>query len=165
MTKQGRTRRAIGVSLMTMTLLLSAVAPAAAGSAAVVTSGDFSTFAAGTAAGYDIAGHATMVRNRNQTTVTIHVTGLTPGEVYASHVHNQACAEGAAGGHFKQDPLGGATPPNEIWPGDGAFSPNAAGIANQNATVAYFANSDARSVVVHWKTNGAAPKVACADLS
>lgn len=153
------------MSLTAMVLLLSAVTPAVAESGAVVTSGDFSTFAAGTAAGYDVAGHATMVRNRNQTTVTIHVTGLLSGEVYVSHVHDQACADDAAGGHFKQDPLGGSTPPNEIWPGDGAFSPNAAGIANQNTTVAYFANSDARSVVVHWKTGGAAPKIACADLS
>ena len=63
-----------------MVLLLSAVTPAVAESGAVVTSGDFSTFAAGTAAGYDIAGHATMVHNRNQTMVTIHVTGLVPGE-------------------------------------------------------------------------------------
>lgn len=156
--------RAIATALMTMTLLATLV-PAAAGGGALVTQGEFSTFAAGGDAGYDIGGHATMVRNANQTKVTVHVTGLTPGETYVSHVHNQACADGDAGGHFKQDPLGASEPPNEIWPGDGAFSPNQAGIANQKAAVAYFANSDAVSVVIHWKTGGVAPKVACADLS
>jgi len=165
MTYQRRMWRATATTLMTMTLVLTALTPVAAGNGGVVPRGDFTTLAAGTADGYDVAGHATMVRNANQTKVTIHVTGLVPGETYVSHVHNQACADDDAGGHFKQDPLGGSTPPNEIWPGGGTFSPTAAGIANQNATVAYFANSDARSVVVHWKTNGAAPKIACADLS
>ncbi len=147
------------------TAMLATVAGTASAGGAVVTNGQFSTFSAGGAAGYDIGGHATMVRNANKTKVTIHVTGLTPGASYVSHVHNQACANGDAGGHFKQDPAEAAEPPNEIWPGNGVFSPNAAGIANEKATVHYFANSDARSVVVHWKTADAAPKVACADLS
>lgn len=150
-------------ALVAAALLAATVVPALAGGG-VVTSGDFSTFAAGGAADYHISGHAMMVRNSNKTKVSIHVTGLTPGEYYVSHVHNQACADAEAGGHFKQDHTGSAEPPNEIWPGDGVFSPNPAGIANRNATVDYFANSDARSVVVHWKTEGAAPKIACADL-
>jgi len=154
--------------LMVTVALVTAMVATAAGTAsaggAVVTDGEFSTFAAGGAAGYDIGGHATMVRNSNKTRVTIHVTGLVPGESYVSHVHNQACDDGDAGGHFKQDAAGVSVPPNEIWPGNGAFSPNAAGIANEKATVPYFANSDARSVVVHWKTSNGAPKVACADL-
>lgn len=145
--------------------MVGTVGGTAAAGGAVVTTGDFATFAAGGAAGYDIGGHATMVRNANKTFVAIHVTGLTPGEEYVSHVHNQACADGDAGGHFTQDAAGEPVPPNEIWPGDGVFTPNAAGIANQNATVSYFANSDARSVVVHWKTATGSPKIACADLS
>lgn len=157
-------RGSLLTALFTAALLTATVVPASAGGA-VVTSGDFSTFAAGGAAGYDVGGHATMVRNGNKTKVSIHVTGLTPGEDYVSHVHNQACADGEAGGHFKQDQDGSAEPPNEIWPGNGVFSPNPAGIANRNTTVDYFANSDARSVVVHWKTDGSSPKIACADLS
>jgi len=147
------------------TAMLATYGGAALAGGAAVTDGDFSTFADGGSAGLDVAGHATMVRNANKTRVSIHVTGLVPGESYVSHVHNQACEDGDAGGHFKQDPLGASEPPNEIWPGNGAFSPNAAGIANQNTTVPYHANDDARSVVVHWKTATGAPKVACADLS
>ena len=156
-------RTAAAVTLLSTAALVATVVPAAAGGA-VVTQGDFSTFSAGGEAGYDIGGHATMVRNANRTKVTIHVTGLTPGESYVSHVHNQACDNGDAGGHFKQDHAGASTPPNEIWPGNGAFSANAAGVTNQRATAGYFANEDAVSVVVHWKTAEGAPKIACADL-
>lgn len=160
--KRNLTRFMATVALVT-TMVGAVVATASAGPAEV-TNGQFATFAAGGDAGYDIGGQATMVRNANMTRVAIHVTGLIPGESYVSHVHNQACADGDAGGHFKQDAAGISEPPNEIWPGDGAFSPNPAGIANERATVAYFANSDARSVVVHWKTSNGAPKIACADL-
>jgi hypothetical protein len=157
--------RAIATSVMTMMLLVAAVTPVMADGGGLVTRGDFASFASGPAAGYDISGHAVMVRNANMTKVTIHVAGLNPGEAYVAHVHDQPCAVGDAGGHFKQDPLGASEPPNEIWPGGGVFSPNAAGIANQQATVAYRAAGDARSVVVHWKSDAGAPKIACADLS
>lgn len=148
-----------------ITAMVAGVATTASAGRAEVTNGQFATFAAGGEAGYDVGGHATMVRNANMTRVAVHVTGLVPGETYVSHVHNQACADGDAGGHFKQDAAGISQPPNEIWPGNGTFSPNAAGVANENATVAYFANNDAVSVVVHWKTSNGAPKIACADLS
>lgn len=154
-------RRPVLVTVLAMALSAALTVPALAGGS-VVTRGDFNTFADGAG---DIGGHAQMVRRANGTTkVTIHVTGLDPGATYVSHVHKQACADGAAGAHFKQDPDGAAAPPNEIWPGNGEFTPNRAGIANVQATADYFANPDAISVVVHIRAGATSPKVACADL-
>ena len=89
---------------------------------------------------------------------TMHVEGLLPNTAYGSHVHQQACADGDADGHYKFDPTGPAAPPNEIWPG---FTTNAAGVGNGNATVYETAGAAAVSVVVH-APGGA--KIACADL-
>ena len=150
------------VAVLVVMFTAAVALPALAGGS-VVTRGDFAPFPAGDG---DIGGHAQMVRRANGTTkVSIHVTGLDPDATYVSHVHNQACDDGQAGGHFRQDPFGAIFPPNEIWPGDGEFAPNRAGVANERATVDYFANSDAVSVVLHVRANGTSPKVACADLS
>jgi hypothetical protein len=130
-----------------------------------VTRGDFHAFAAG--AGLPIGGHAEMVRRADGTTfVSIHVSGLTAGGQYASHVHKQRCETGAADGHFQQDgPAAGATPPNEIWLAGGPFNANSGGNANENATVGYRAHADAVSVVVHdLSLPTTANKVACANL-
>jgi hypothetical protein len=156
------------VALVALVGLVSGALIAASGgsaSGAEVTRGDFHAFAAG--AGLDISGHAQMVRDADGTTiVTIHVAGLVSGRPYASHVHKLACGVSNADGHFQQVPGAGSTPPNEIWLGDGPFSANSGGIANENATAAYTANTDAVSVVVHDLTLPATNnRVACADLS
>ena len=144
-----------------------AVAASAAGSsnAAQVTNGELAPFAAG--AGGTVGGHAQMVRTANGSTlVSLHVDGLTPGGRYASHVHAAACAVGSADGHYKLDPAGAATPPNEIWPGDGPFVANAAGHADVNTAADYTAGATAVSVVVHdLSLPSTANKVACADLA
>jgi hypothetical protein len=125
---------------------------------ATVTRGQFSAFAAG--AGLSITGRAQMVRAPDGTTfVTIHVEGLQPGVTYPSHVHKQACADGDADGHYRFDPAGAATPPNEIWPGP--FTANPAGIGNANTLAQGVAGASAMSVVVHAPTGA---KIACADL-
>jgi hypothetical protein len=145
---------------------VAAIAAAPSSSAhAQVTRGTFTAFAAGV--GRDIGGHAQMVRRADGTTfVTIHVSGLEPGGSYASHVHKQRCENGAADGHFQQNgPSGGATPPNEIWPGGGPWVADAGGNGNQNTTANYTANADALSVVVHdLSLPSTANKVACANL-
>jgi hypothetical protein len=124
---------------------------------ATVTDGVFASFAAGT--GMQIEGRAQMVRTAGgKTIVTVHVEGLAPNTAYGSHVHKQACADGEADGHYRFDPAGPATPPNEIWPG---FTTNAAGIGNGIAIVDGTAGATAVSVVVH-EPGGA--KIACADL-
>jgi superoxide dismutase, Cu-Zn family len=139
-------------------------ATSASSSGAQVTNGDLHPFAAGATG--TVSGHAQMVRTSSgATTVSLHVEGLRPGGQYASHVHAAACAVGDADGHYKLDPAGPATPPNEIWPGDGPFVANDAGIANVNTQAAYTAGANAVAVVVHdLSLPSTANKVACADL-
>ena len=148
-----------------VTLGVTAIATAA-GSAgpATVTRGELTPFAAGI--GGTVSGHAQMVRNASGSTiVSLHVEGLTPGGTYASHVHAAPCAVGAADGHYKYDPTGPATPPNEIWPGGGPFVANGGGIANGHAVAAFTAGTNAVSVVVHnLALPSTANKIACADL-
>ena len=64
-----------------------------------------------------------------------------------------------ADGHYRFNPAGAATPPNEIWPGP--FTTNDAGIGNGNTIADGTAGPTAVSVVVH-APGGA--KIACADL-
>ncbi len=138
---------------------------AASAESSGVTRGALTPFAAG--AGSSISGRAQMVRNASGSTiVTLHATGLTPGGTYASHVHAAPCAVGAADGHYKYDPAGAPTPPNEIWPGGGPFVANGGGIANGHAVAGFTAGATAVSVVVHdLSLPSTANKVACADLS
>ena len=150
----GRTRIAAAAALG----LALAVAPGVLAGGATVTRGDVSAFATG--AGLSITGSAVMVRTADgKTIVTVHVEGLAAGTVYGSHVHQLPCGTSEADGHYRNDPAGPATPPNEIWPG---FTTNAAGIGNGNATVGWTAGAAAVSVVVH-APGGA--KIACADLA
>jgi hypothetical protein len=136
-----------------------AFAPSALAGGATVTRGDVHAFATGI--GQPITGRAQMVRTATGTTmVTIHVVGLLPKTTYASHVHAAACAVGDADGHYKFNPAGAATPPNEIWPGP--FTTNGAGIGNANTIALGTAGPTAVSVVVH-APGGA--KIACADLT
>jgi hypothetical protein len=135
-----------------------AFAPTAMAAGATVTRGEIAAFA--TAAGQSITGHAVMIRTADgRTIVSVHVEGLAANTTYGSHVHQQPCGVDDADGHYRFDPAGPATPPNEIWPG---FTTNAAGQGNGNATADGTAGSAAVSVVVH-APGGA--KIACADLS
>jgi hypothetical protein len=142
----------IGVVVMGL-----AVASAVGAGGARVTRGEVHAFATG--AGLDISGDARMVRTADgKTIVIVHVEGLAPNTAYGSHVHQQPCANGDADGHYKFDPAGPATPPNEIWP---AFTTNAAGIGKGYVSVNGTAGPTAMAVVVH-APGGA--KIACADL-
>lgn len=156
MTRLDTARARIGVGAATVALL-AALAPNAL-AAAEVTRGDFSSF---NGYGGTITGRAQMVRTADgRTIVSIHVEGLVPGSTYGSHVHAAACATGLADGHYKFDPAGAATPPNEIWPGP--FTANEAGIGNADTIAEGTAGPTAVSVVIH-APGGA--KIACADLS
>ena len=152
--RRGAIRSVAVIGVVVMGL---AVASAVGASGARVTHGEVHAFATG--AGLDMSGDARMVRTADgKTIVIVHVEGLAPNTTYGSHVHQQACANGDADGHYKFDPAGPATPPNEIWP---AFTTNAAGIGNGYASVDGTAGPAATSVVVH-APGGA--KIACADL-
>lgn len=137
---------------------------AASSEPAGVTQGALTPFAAGVDG--SIGGHAHMVRNASGSTiVSLHVEGLTPSGTYASHVHAAPCGVGAADGHYKHDPAGAATPPNEIWLNGGPFVANGGGIANARAVANFIAGTKAVSVVVHdLSLPSTANKVACADL-
>jgi len=153
-----RQRVRFGAGIVSASLMLT-LAPAALADGSTVTRGDFAAFATGV--GQPISGRAQMVRTADgRTIVTVHVEGLAPNTTYASHVHKQACADGEADGHYRFDPAGAATPPNEIWPGP--FTTNDAGVGNANTIAAGTAGSAAISVVVH-APGGA--KIACADLT
>jgi hypothetical protein len=146
------------LALIAAASLAVAFAPTVLAGGATVTRGDFHAFATGI--GLPISGRAQMVRTASGTTiVSVHLEGLGAGLTYGSHVHKQACADGEADGHYKFDPAGPATPPNEIWPG---FTTNQAGVGNGNATADAAAGPAAVSVVVHAPVTGA--KIACADL-
>lgn len=150
-------RRAISGSVAAV-VALAAFAPTVLAGGAAVTRGDVHAFAAG--AGQSITGRVQMVRTADgRTLVSLHVEGLLPNTAYGSHVHQAACGTGDADGHFRFDPSGPATPPNEIWL---SFTTNAAGIGNSNATAAATAGPNAVSVVVHAPITNA--KLACADL-
>ena len=137
---------------------------AASSEPAGVTRGAVMPFAAGI--GGSVSGHAQMVRNASGSTiVSLHVEGLVAGGSYASHVHAAPCAIGSADGHYKHDPAGPATPPNEIWLNGGPFVANGGGIANSRAVADFTAGTNAVSVVVHdLSLPSTANKVACADL-
>jgi hypothetical protein len=133
------------------------VVPVVAADGAIVKRGDLHPFAAG--AGLDISGHAQMVRTAaGRTYVTVHAAGLLPNTSYPSHVHALPCGQADADGHYRRDPAGPATPPNEIWQG---FTTDAAGVGNGRATADFTAGANAVSVVIH-APGGA--KIACADL-
>ena len=158
-----RVPRILVAAIMMLVAILLAV-PALAGGAQV-TRGDLAVFADGSGLGYsDVTGRVQMVRTGDgKTIVSVQVAGLTPGATYGSHVHNQSCATGSAGGHysFGHSVVGGAGPgDSETWPGP--FVANAAGHANGTATVDETAGVIAVSVVIHAPSG---QKVACADLS
>lgn len=148
-----------GAALVAMVALSAAFAPAVLADGAIVTRGDFQAFAAG--AGLPITGRAQMVRTADgRTIVSVRLEGLLPNTTYGSHVHAAACAVGDADGHYRFDPAGAATPPNEIWPGP--FTTNDAGVGTGSTIAEGTAGPTAMSVVVHAPGNA---KIACADLT
>ena len=133
------------------------IVPAVSADGAVVKRGDVHAFAAGT--GLAISGHAQMVRTASgRTYVTVHAEGLAPDTTYPSHVHALPCGQADADGHYKRDPAGPATPPNEIWQG---FTTDDEGVGNGRAVADFTAGATAVSVVIHAPTGA---KIACADL-
>jgi hypothetical protein len=152
------------VALASLSMAVVAGSPARA-TAAQVTRGVLHPFAAAItdpalAAEYgDLSGHAQMVRTADgKTIVTVHATGLLGNVAYPSHVHQAACGQGAADGHYRFDPNGPADDQNEIWT---SFTSNTDGVGNGSATADRTAGPAAVSVVVH-APGGA--KIGCADL-
>jgi len=148
-----------------------AVSPPAAGAA--TTRGEFITLQAGQDLGFDLTGTASLTRTRHGTVARAVIRGLDPGATYASHVHNQLCADNMAGGHYKDDPAGPSAPPNELWLSSsddpsGGLVANSVGVARGRGRASWVARDDAVSIVVHFippgGTTAGGPKIACADL-
>ena len=56
-----------------------------------------------------------MVRSRDTTVTTLDVTGLKPAAAHMVHVHEQSCANGNGGAHFRFDTDLPFSEENEIW--------------------------------------------------
>jgi hypothetical protein len=117
---------------------------------------DFQLLGSAPADQRSVTGHVTLSGDRRTFTVTL--SGLTAGAAYMGHVHSQSCAQDAGGPHFRFDPAGAASPPNEVHFMLDAGS-NGAGSAQVEA--AQPLPDGARAVVLHTHDG---TKIACADL-
>ncbi len=154
--------------------LVAVVGLAPGASAAKKLRGEFSTLAAGTAAGLSLKGKAQIKRTATATTVKIHVRGLRPGTTYAAHLHNAPCSSpNPGGGHYQHDPAGPGVPPNELWLSStrdptAGITANRGGVAHGRGSAPWVARPEASSVVIHQipagGTTAGGPKIACADL-
>jgi Cu-Zn family superoxide dismutase len=151
------------IPTLAATVLLSvtvAASPAQAGSAAQVTRGSFQTTSTGLARGFDITGHAVMVRSDTgggRTLVVSVARGLEPASTYGSHVHNAPCSTGG-GGHYQHEVGGAVDAVNEIWP---VLHAQTSGVAQGMAVHGHRARPEAQSIVIH-ASDGA--RIACLDL-
>ena len=132
---------------------------AGAGSRVEVERGRLSEYGVGVDRGYDIKGPVRLKVGDDWTQVRVNVTGLASESTYSSHLHDSACSIAAGGGHYKDDPAGAVTPPNELWL---SFETDHQGNARDVSTAPWVVRDGARSVVIH-DADGA--RIACADLT
>ncbi len=143
----------------TFFMSVSGLAATASASGSVdVYKGRFSEFSAGVSRGFDISGPVRLIVGEDWTRVRANVQGLAPNTTYASHLHESACSVANGGGHYKNDPAGPPTPPNELWL---TFATNDDGTAHDASSAPWVVRDGARSVVIH-DQDGA--RIACADL-
>ena len=117
-------------------------------------------------------GEATMVSAADgdgyTTTVELSLEGLDPTQAYESHLHvGTTC--GGFEGHYRDDPDGDGTPPNELWPtnpgwvpgsGDPRIKAEADGTSFAEATVAWAPRIEGGVLALH--QDGAI--IGCVDL-
>ena len=123
-------------------------------------------------AGSGIRGDATLVSaaagSGFTSTAKLTLTGLDPAEGYESHLHvGTSC--GGFEGHYRDDPDGAGSPPNELWPtnpgwgaasGRARIAPAADGTSYAEATVGWAPRIDGGILALH--RGGAI--VGCIDL-
>ncbi|QDH10819.1 DUF1349 domain-containing protein [Nocardioides dongxiaopingii] len=119
-----------------------------------------------------IGGEATLVSDVDgagyTTTVEMSLTGLDPTQSYESHLHvGETC--GGFEGHYRDDPDGAGTPPNELWPtnpgwvagsGEPRIKAAADGTSYAEATVAWAPRVEGGLLALH--REGAI--IGCIDL-
>ena len=127
----------------------------------VTTGGDVRAFADGTATYPDIAGTASMVRSRGTTVTTLDVTRLRPDAPHMVHVHEQSCADGSGGPHFRFDTNLPFSEQNEIWL---PFTSDADGDSGEVVVTSdQRAGSKAVAIVIHDPLD-ASRRIGCVDL-
>ena len=164
----GRVRK----SLIAIGALATVLVPGSPADAATSV-GRFVTLPAGAERGLEIDGVAILRRTSDGTWGRVVLNGLEPGLVYAAHLHNQPCAIGMGGSHYKNATTGVGAPPNELWfsSSDDPFAGVTArrgGTARGVGAVDWVAGPEAVSVLIHHVmpvtgTSGD-QKIACADL-
>lgn len=142
----------------TFFMSVSGIGATASAAGVEVYKGRFSEFSAGVTRGYDISGPVRLIVGDDWTRLRGNVQGLAPNTTYSSHLHDSACSVAFGGPHYKNDPAGPVTPPNELWL---TFVTNDEGTAQDSSTADWVVRDGARSVVIH-DTDGA--RIACADL-
>ncbi len=163
----------VSKALLAVGALITVLVPGSPAEAAASV-GRFITLPAAEALGLDVDGVAILRRTSDGTWGRVVLRGLEPGGVYAAHLHNQPCAVGAGGGHYKDDVTSSVVrPPNELWfsssedPFAGVIA-NRGGVARGFGAAQWVARPEAQSVVIHHvvPATGTAggPKIACADL-
>jgi hypothetical protein len=168
-----RVRGRLGVTLA-LGALVAELAFAAGAFGATQQRGTFTPLPDGADLGLIIGGIAQITRADDWTAVKVVVRGLEPGTTYAAHLNNAACAAPAfGGGHYRDNPAGPSTPPNEFWlssTGDpmAGITADAGGVAIGRGGADWVARPEAQSVVIHYippgGTTAGGPKIACADL-
>jgi len=108
----------------------------------------------------DVAGTAWVAQNKKGTTVTVRLTGLEPGEVYAAHLHAETCETDDGGPHFAFEEGGPEVPPNEVHLG---FTADDDGTGEATVTNDREVGDGAPAVVVH-PADAQDNRLACADL-
>ena len=130
-------------------------------STVVTTEGEFSPFADGTTTYADLTGTASMVRSRGTTVTTLDVTGLKADAAHMVHVHEQACADGNGGAHFRFDTNQPFSEDNEIWL---PFTSDADGTSGEVVVTSdQRAGAKAKAIVIHDPDNPA-KRIGCVDL-
>lgn len=128
----------------------------------VTTVGDVLPFADGAATYPELAGTATLVRERDRSRARLDADGLAPDAAHLVHVHEQACADGNGGAHFRFDETQAFGEQNELWL---PFTSDATGASGRVEVVQPLrAGPRAVSVVVHDPDNPA-QRIGCADLA
>ena len=127
---------------------------------AAVTSGEFTLLPTRPPGVDDAAGTAWLARSPGGTVITVRMLGLRPGGSYMAHLHAQPCGRDAGGPHFRFDPHGPPTPPNEVWL---SFTAGPDGDADATITNPRTVGPDARAVVVH-PAEAMDNRLACADF-
>ncbi|MBC2934455.1 PKD domain-containing protein [Nocardioides sp. zg-1228] len=128
---------------------------------AVTTGGELTAFADGTTTYPELSGTASMVRSRDTTVTTLDVTGLKPSAAHMVHVHEQSCADGNGGAHFRFDTDLPFSEDNEIWL---PFTSDAEGASGEVVVTSdQRADSDAVAIVIHDPDNPAR-RIGCVDL-